>query len=263
MALRLLLLGIAVATSAAMMLAPNINLPAVHDQSKNTSLAVLAGMNSTNLTSSTCPSLTDKMDSLLETLEYEFDLEGVRKDIPVKNKLVLAVIELFGLGLFGIDRCYIGQTCLGFVKGLTLGALGVWLALDFFAVVITCLSFSKNLNALGMRANFGPDKYNMVAFLASVIILGFLIILASIAVHGGERKWAVLKGKSPEELLTIFSTLDLNLDGVLTKHELVLGMQRLGCTLTEHDIDAMISQADVSGDGTITFVEFKAFAGSL
>merc|ERR1740117_2689263 len=59
----------------------------------------------------------------------EFDLPA-SVEWPVKNKLVMMLIQMFGLGCCGIDRCYMGQVCCGVVKFITLGGLTVWAAID-------------------------------------------------------------------------------------------------------------------------------------
>merc|ERR1719343_1999045 len=53
---------------------------------------------------------------------------------PQVNKMILAVINVLGLGLFGIDRCYMGQVGLGIVKGMTAGGFLIWSFIDYFII---------------------------------------------------------------------------------------------------------------------------------
>uniref|UniRef100_A0A7S0FGK0 TM2 domain-containing protein n=1 Tax=Pyrodinium bahamense TaxID=73915 RepID=A0A7S0FGK0_9DINO len=106
--------------------------------------------------------------------ELEYELDTQKADVPVKNKIILIILELLGLGLCGIDRCYLGQTCAGVLKGITFGGLTVWAMLDYFAVVITCLSMSPSLNAIGMRVDFSKGSIT-AAFV--IVIAGLLVKL--------------------------------------------------------------------------------------
>ena len=74
--------------------------------------------------------------------------------LPVKNKLLLAIIELTLLGLCGVDRCYMGQLSLGLLKGCAMGGCLVWLVLDWIMIIVTMLSWSTTINTVGYRANF-------------------------------------------------------------------------------------------------------------
>merc|ERR1719350_1745195 len=106
--------------------------------------------------------------------EIEIELDPNATGHRVKNKLILAILELtFFPGLFGVDRCYMGQTALGVIKGVTLGGLSVWFMLDYFAVIITCLSFSPYMNAIGLRATFEPHGCTVAAFWVVLVILIF------------------------------------------------------------------------------------------
>mmetsp|Transcript_87693 Transcript_87693/g.204024 ORF Transcript_87693/g.204024 Transcript_87693/m.204024 type:complete len:215 (+) Transcript_87693:82-726(+) len=114
---------------------------------------------------------TEKIISVLSK-QLEYELHVTAADIPVKNKLILAVLEMLGLGFCGVDRCYMGQTCLGVLKGVTLGGLTVWATLDYFGIVITCLSMSPSINALGIRGNFRESTIT-AAFVLTLVLLVF------------------------------------------------------------------------------------------
>ncbi|MBS8239563.1 TM2 domain-containing protein [Marinobacter lipolyticus] len=46
-----------------------------------------------------------------------------------KNRLIAMILAMF-LGIFGIDRFYLGKWKSGVAKGLTLGGLGLWWFID-------------------------------------------------------------------------------------------------------------------------------------
>lgn len=50
-------------------------------------------------------------------------------------------------------------------------------------------------------------------------------------------------------------------DGKISKQELYLVMKALGENLTEDEVEEMIKEADINGDGEIDFFEFKQMMG--
>ena len=54
-----------------------------------------------------------------------------------------------------------------------------------------------------------------------------------------------------------FAVFDVDKDGFITKGELRQVMNRLGENLTDEQLDAMIREADLDGDGKINAEEFK------
>jgi calmodulin len=59
-----------------------------------------------------------------------------------------------------------------------------------------------------------------------------------------------------EELLEAFKVFDRDSNGFITSHELRHVMTSLGESLTPEEIEEMIKQADVDGDGQINYDEF-------
>lgn len=115
---------------------------------------------------------------------------------PVRRKVMLVLIELLGLGWFGLDRCYMGQHVLGLVKALTGGGLAVWALLDYIVVVFNCFSQAKSIDVVGYRATFQsgdvPDDVH-VAFWISIFFFCFMCFCGS----GGAAKRTSRKRSHP------------------------------------------------------------------
>ncbi|KAI9257587.1 hypothetical protein EDC94DRAFT_614900 [Helicostylum pulchrum] len=72
-----------------------------------------------------------------------------------------------------------------------------------------------------------------------------------------------LKSESDDtdDLQEAFKVFDADGNGVIDRNELHKVMSSLNETLTEQELDAMIREADINGDGQISFEEFKAMMG--
>lgn len=53
--------------------------------------------------------------------------------IQFKNPTTALILSIF-LGVYGIDRFYLGQTGLGIVKLITCGGCGIWAIIDWFNI---------------------------------------------------------------------------------------------------------------------------------
>ena len=68
--------------------------------------------------------IRQKLESLDDDKEYVF----LAADL--KSPLVSLV-----LGVYGIDRFYIGDTTMGILKLVTCGGLGIWTVIDWFLIM--------------------------------------------------------------------------------------------------------------------------------
>jgi len=68
-----------------------------------------------------------------------------------KNRLVTLILAMF-LGVFGIDRFYLGKWKSGIAKAVTLGGLGIWWFIDG-----TLLLLDAFLHSLGKDSGFVKD----------------------------------------------------------------------------------------------------------
>lgn len=51
-----------------------------------------------------------------------------------KDWRITLILSIF-LGVFGIDRFYLGKILTGIIKFLTLGGLGIWWIIDIFLII--------------------------------------------------------------------------------------------------------------------------------
>lgn len=103
--------------------------------------------------------------------EYELIMDSVRPTIHVRSKVILAFVNMFGLGCLGIDRCYMGQSCAGIVKGLTLGGLGFWTFLDYIGILVTCLLKDDNIDFLGYKSEFTESSIRPAFWITMALLI--------------------------------------------------------------------------------------------
>eukprot|EP00928_Gymnodinium_smaydae_P040669 TRINITY_DN2755_c1_g4_i2.p1 TRINITY_DN2755_c1_g4~~TRINITY_DN2755_c1_g4_i2.p1 ORF type:complete len:354 (-),score=93.73 TRINITY_DN2755_c1_g4_i2:47-1108(-) len=129
--------------------------------------------------------------------------------LPEKSKLLLVLLEVVGLGICGVDRCYMGQIWLGVVKGCTFGGLVIWCLIDYAIVVVNSLAFKHEITTLGLNASFSPSWQVDAAFwVVLVVLLGKCLF--------GERR---LRPRTAAELQRT--------RGGLTREALLEGLQGL------------------------------------
>ena len=71
------------------------------------------------------------ISSIKEEKRHEF---VVKFNARAHNPVVLFGLNVFYLGMFGVDRFVLGQTLLGILKLITLGGLGIWIFIDLFLI---------------------------------------------------------------------------------------------------------------------------------
>lgn len=69
-----------------------------------------------------------------------------------KKSPVLGFFLSFFFGFWGIDRFYKGEIGLGLLKLFTLGGLGIWYVVDWFAVPMGISSNNKHIESLELMA---------------------------------------------------------------------------------------------------------------
>lgn len=97
---------------------------------------------------------------------------GGGTDGPTSPKSFIATWLLsYLLGLFGVDRFYLGKVGTGIVKLLTAGGFGIWWLID---LIITLTGNAKDKQGLPVR---GKGKEPMIAWIVTgaLILLGIII----------------------------------------------------------------------------------------
>ena len=70
---------------------------------------------------------------------------SILSTMQFKNPTIALLLSIF-LGVYGIDRFYIGDTGIGIGKLLTCGGLGIWTIIDWF--LISGATKEQNYNKL-------------------------------------------------------------------------------------------------------------------
>jgi len=131
--------------------------------------------------------------------QREILLNGTASDLPAKSKTVAALLSIFGLGCFGIDRCYMGNWCLGVTKGLTLGGLGVWAILDAIVIMVNCLERADTIDTISFRAQWDSNSINPGYTIGIVqSVLDSLLICCICSLICLVRTWAAASKNKPK-----------------------------------------------------------------
>lgn len=95
-----------------------------------------------------------------------------------KDYLTAWLLSYF-LGIFGVDRFYLGYTGLGIVKLLTLGGCGIWALIDWILIFAGVLKDSKGQPLKDRQKNL---KLTVIIFVV-LLVLGIIsrIVLFAIS----------------------------------------------------------------------------------
>lgn len=126
--------------------------------------------------------------------EIEFEVSGQNGTALHRNKVVLILLQVFMLPAWcGMDRCYMGQPCLGLLKGLTLSGMGVWGLIDWFMVLVNSMQKSTSINSLGFNAHFDAEQVEPAFYISCVqlaLVMGSCCCwLCMIAGYGAAASW--------------------------------------------------------------------------
>lgn len=256
---------------------------------RHTSLRMESGMHAESNSSMFAFSQGLWNNTITNMIRTEIQMPQVKAPEPV-NKVAYVVLTML-FGFCGCDRCYMGQWCLGSVKGLTLGGCFVWAVIDYWIGVINAVSKEKEINALGYQAIWKESTIEP-AFIVSIVILLFHVFLQVVNCKNGydqskqmqelyaeadqqptisvrERSFAlaptifmkklrqagvVTEKPSVAELMKQFKHMDKNGDGQLDHDEIKEALTAMGAS--DADIEEMIKDADADGDGKVSYDEF-------
>lgn len=190
------------------------------------------------------------MAQLGEQVKREIELElDSSQALREKNKLTLAILEFSLLGICGIDRCYMGQTCLGILKGLTLGGLLVWFVIDWLVIIIVNFTFCRDFQVLGYRAQFTGGVW--AAFGLS---LGLALLVGSVFVHS--HFFPPPEDQKPK-IADDFSMFDKEGSGAITKDMLKRVLAENEVQISDDEVNALFKELDVEKKGTIDILDLQ------
>merc|ERR1712032_262016 len=106
---------------------------------------------------------------------------------------VLALIWLFGLGVCGVDRCYMGGCCLGICKAFTLGGCGIWFVIDWFALLKNFLQMKAFIDIVGFWGCFEQSHLDIAFYVGIIGILSICCLFCGCCCLGGG--WGVCQKK--------------------------------------------------------------------
>lgn len=91
----------------------------------------------------------------------------------IKDKVVLIILSYI-LGIFGVDRMYLGCWISGFFKLITFGGLGIWYLVDLLLIIINAYSRS-NSSVLCSGYSWNPATLDIAQTIATIIIFLFVL----------------------------------------------------------------------------------------
>lgn len=120
----------------------------------------------------------------LNTLDNQIDINlstGNAVDLSKQRHFLAAFFFSFFLGLFGVDRFYLGKYWTGMLKLLTFGGLGVWATIDL-SLIISGSMRDKQGNRL-----IDADKYKKFAkrtvFITTLMIVLLVVAIMAVSVY--------------------------------------------------------------------------------
>jgi TM2 domain-containing membrane protein YozV len=132
--------------------------------------------------------------------EIEFEVSSA-SSMPVKNKVVFVLLN-FMFGICGVDRCYMGQPCLGVLKALTLGGCGIWYFLDYVVQLVNVLGKAATIHIVGFQATWETSTIQP-AFVLDVVFLCVSVGCCLCACCTGLTSMKLMQKENNKSLYTV------------------------------------------------------------
>jgi TM2 domain len=123
-------------------------------------------------------------------------------DESQKSFVATAFLSYF-LGVFGVDRFYLGYTGLGLLKLFTLGGCGIWSLIDLILILTGGLKDAQSKTLRGYQEN----KKKVTIIIAILLVAGVIVnIVSSLLVMNAANSIKGTTTQSPDSNLTIPSS---------------------------------------------------------
>ena len=119
---------------------------------------------------------------------------------PVKDKIILLILS-YVLGVFGIDRMYLGCWGTGLLKLFTIGGLGIWYTIDLLFVLVNSFTCDTSPSLCGGYV-WNRSTIEYASVLSKIILVLFLIKMVLGFVNFGNNK-VVIKEKYDGPVISI------------------------------------------------------------
>ena len=91
----------------------------------------------------------------------------------VKDKVILIILSYL-LGMFGIDRMYLGCWISGFFKLISFGGLCIWYLIDLLMIMVNAYNFSEAPAICGGYV-WNKGTMEIAHYIATIILILFVI----------------------------------------------------------------------------------------
>jgi len=195
-------------------------------------------------------------------IQHEIEMKAE----PVKVNKIMWVVYAMVFGVCGCDRCYMGQTLLGCVKGLTWGGFLIWHLVDYWVAVVSAFQKSDTINMVGYHHVFEKSSIDG-AFIFAII---FLVLQTINVINQGTaaKNMAQAQSEQQEAMANKFTETNDSMSDIPRRHQslayiptrLTAGLRKAGFVTekpTIPELIALFDKMDKDGDGQLDHEEIK------
>uniref|UniRef100_A0A7S1MSE9 Ubiquitin-like domain-containing protein n=1 Tax=Alexandrium catenella TaxID=2925 RepID=A0A7S1MSE9_ALECA len=115
----------------------------------------------------------------------------------VRDKQTWLLLELFGAGVFGMDRFFLGgwNIPMGLMKLLwNIPLLGLWSTIDRITIISNALTMASSVTVLDMSCGFHQEHLERAYVLGAIGGIASLVMLGIVLLVGAHFVWTALQG---------------------------------------------------------------------